>query len=53
MWIPRQQVSELTTQFEWVKDSLVFKLIYNGTKTDFGLPVDGKAQWVSAFLALL
>ena len=42
MWIPLQQITELVTQFEWFKETLVVKLVYDGTKTDFGLPIDGK-----------
>ena len=47
------QVTELSTQFEWFKETLVLKLFYNGTKTDFGLPLNGALSWVVNFVNLL
>jgi hypothetical protein len=31
----------------------VVKLVYNTTKTDFGLPIDPQLQWVSHFASLI
>lgn len=53
MWIPLKQITELQTQFELFKDQLVVKLFYNGTKTDFGLPLDPRLEWVSRFANLV
>lgn len=40
MFISLKEMKELQTQFEIYKDNLVIKLIYNTTKTDFGVPID-------------
>jgi hypothetical protein len=53
MWIPLKQITELQTQFELFKDQLVVKLFYNGTKTDFGLPLGPRLEWVSRFANLV
>jgi hypothetical protein len=53
MWIPLKQITELQTQFELFKDQLVVKLFYNGTKTDFGLPLNPRLEWVSRFANLV
>ena len=29
------------------------KLFYNGTKTDFGLPLDPNMEWISSFTKLV
>lgn len=29
------------------------KLVYNGTKTDFGLPMEQKLGWVQSFVELV
>jgi hypothetical protein len=40
MFISLKEIKELQTQFELYKDLLVIKLVYNNTKTDFGLQMD-------------
>jgi hypothetical protein len=40
MFISLKEVKEVQTQFEIYKDLLVVKLVYNTTKTDFGLQMD-------------
>jgi hypothetical protein len=53
MFISLKEMKELQTQFEFYKDRLVIKLIYNTTKTDFGVPIDSKLEWVSHFAGLI
>ena len=53
MFISLKEMKELQTQFEFYKDNLVAKLIYNTTKTDFGLPLDPKLEWVTYFAGLI
>lgn len=40
MFIPIKEMKELQTQFEAYKDLLVIKLLYNTTRTDFGVPLE-------------
>lgn len=40
MFISLKEIKEVQTQFEIYKELLVIKLIYNNTKTDFGLQMD-------------
>lgn len=53
MFIPIKEMRELQTQFEPYKDLVVVKLLYNTTKTDFGLPTDHNLEWVGHFARLI
>jgi hypothetical protein len=53
MYISLKEMKELQTQFELYKDLVVVKLIYNTTKTDFGLSTDHQLEWVNHFANLI
>lgn len=53
MFISLKEIKEVQTQFDIYKDLLVVKLVYNTTRTDFGLQIDPELQWLSHFTALL
>lgn len=53
MFISLKEMKELQTQFEIYKDLLVVKLVYNTTRTDFGLPLDPQLDWVGHFANLI
>jgi hypothetical protein len=53
MYISLKEMKEVQTQFDLYKDLIVVKLVYNTTKTDFGLPIDPQLQWVSHFASLI
>ena len=48
MLILRKEVRELWTHFDFIKGLLVVRLIYGGTKTEFGVPLEASLGWLRA-----
>ncbi len=56
MFIPAEGITELWTRFEVIEEMLNIKVMYNSTKTEFGIPLLellSNSSWLYHFYQLL